>query len=225
MDGRETILGDFHMHTWYSPDSFMPPQKLIEQALKVGLTCIAVTDHNTIEGALAVRKLSPPLTVIVGEEVKSRDGDIIGLFLKEAVLRGLSAVETAERIKAQGGLVCIPHPFDRFRNSVIKREALMEVLPYVDIIEIFNSRTSLLRDSKKAGDFASEHKKIAAAGSDSHTPLELGHVKVELPEFHSPEELLHSLHHGSIMGSRSNPLVHVLTAYTKVKKRLAGSRA
>lgn len=219
MDGQAVLVGDFHMHTSHSRDSLMSPDRLVRQAIQEGLTCVAVTDHNTINGALAVKELSPPFTVIVGEEVKSRQGDIIGLFLEKTIPGGLDAVDTVRCIKEQGGLVCIPHPFDRFRNSVIEQEALVEVLPHVDMVEVFNSRTTLLRDSTKAGVFAKEHKKLATAGSDAHTSVELGHVRVELPEFHNSEEFLHSLHHARIAGSRTNPLIHVITAYTKVKKR------
>ncbi len=220
MEGRNLLRGDFHIHTWYSRDSLMPPQRLIERAIQVGLSCIAVTDHNTIDGALAVQGYTPPITVIVGEEVKSAQGDIIGLFLKETVPPRLSALETVKLIKGQGGVVSIPHPFDRFRNSVIRPAALMDILPYVDIVEVFNARNLLLRDSEKAGQFAREHGKLAAAGSDSHTPGELGHVFVELTEFQGPEEFLHALHHSRIIGKRSSPFVHLFTRYAKIKKRL-----
>ena len=101
------------MHTHYSPDSGMSPETLVAKCQKAGLNLIAVTDHNTIDGALAVRSLAP-FTVIIGEEVGSAEGEITGLFLTETIPRGLPPVETARRIKDQGGLVSIPHPFDRF---------------------------------------------------------------------------------------------------------------
>ena len=129
---------DLHMHTHFSPDSEMSPQALVKRCVKVGLDCIAVTDHNTIEGAKEVKRIAP-FTVIVGEEVGSSDGEITGLFLEEAVPRGLSPLETVKLIKAQGGLVSIPHPYDRFRGSVITPRGIE---PYADIVEIFNvSRT------------------------------------------------------------------------------------
>ena len=108
----------------------------------MGLNCIAITDHNTIVGALEVQRIAP-FKVIVGEEIGSSEGEVTGLFLKEEVPRGLPPVETARRIKSQGGLVSIPHPFDRFRRGVISRRGLDDLLPYVDIVEVFNSRNNL----------------------------------------------------------------------------------
>ena len=122
------LKADFHMHTRYSPDSDMSPERLVRKCLQVGLNCIAVTDHNTIEGALRVRQVAE-FTVIIGEEVGTSDGEVTGLFLNETVPSGLSAVETAKRIKEQGGLVSLPHPFDRFRGGVISTAALEDVLP------------------------------------------------------------------------------------------------
>ncbi len=223
MKGKKLLRGDFHIHTWYSRDSLMTPQRLVERAIQVGLSCIAVTDHNTIEGALAVQRCSPPFTVIVGEEVKSVQGEIIGLFLEETVPSRLSALETVRRIKEQGGIVYVPHPFDRFRSSVIRYEALIEILPYIDIIEAFNARNLLLRDSEKAGRFAKEHGKLAAAGSDSHASMELGSVFVELAEFQGPEEFLQALSQSRFVGRRSSPLVHLLSRYAKIRKSLRPS--
>ena len=117
----------------------------------------------------------------------------------------------------------MPHPFDHFRSSVIQYEALIEILPYVDIIEAFNARNLLLRDSQKAGRFAVEHGKLMAAGSDSHASVELGSVFVELPEFQGPEEFLQALRQSRIIGKRSNPLVHLLSRYAKIRKTLLPS--
>ncbi|MEE9324603.1 MAG: PHP domain-containing protein, partial [Dehalococcoidia bacterium] len=114
----------------------------------------------------------------------------------------------------------IPHPFDRFRNSVLKYEALESILSQVDIIEVFNSRTTLLRDSEKARRFAQEHGFLCGAGSDAHTPMELGNVYVEMPNFNGPEEFKEALAKGKIIARRTNPLIHLTTAYTKIKKRL-----
>ncbi len=207
------------MHTCFSYDSGVSPDRLVASCSKAAINCIAVTDHNTIDGALAVRRIAPFL-VIVGEEVASSEGEIAGLFLKETVPRGLPPVETAERIKAQGGLVSIPHPFDRFRREVISRGALEQVLPYVDIVEVFNARNSLSADNRKARDFAQEHGLLASGGSDAHTTLELGRTYVEMPEFDgTPEGFKKALAQSTIVGRRMSPLIHVLTTLTKLKKR------
>jgi hypothetical protein len=198
----------------------MSPERLVARCLKMGLDCVAVTDHNTIEGARAVESLAP-FMVIIGEEVRSADGEVTGLFLKETVPPGLTAVETASRIKDQGGVVSIPHPFDRFRREVISREALDEVVPYVDVIEVFNSRNSLDADNRKAREFADEHGLLASAVSDAHIPLELGRTYVEMPEFDgTPERFLEALAQGRIVANRTSPLVHILTTWTKLKRRL-----
>ena len=208
------------MHTNYSPDCQVSPEHLVARCDRVGLDCIAVTDHNTIEGALEVQQIASFL-VIVGEEVRSSEGEITGLFLKETVPRGLSAVETATSIKAQGGLVSIPHPFDRFRRGVISRRALQELLPYTDIVEVFNSRNNLGADDRRAQEFARRHGLVGSGVSDAHTTVELGRTYVEMPEFDgTPEGFKRALAEGTIVGRRTNPLIHVVTTLTRLKKRL-----
>ena len=215
---------DLHMHTHFSPDSEMSPETLVKRCVKVGLDCIAVTDHNTIEGAKDVERIAP-FTVIVGEEVKSSDGEITGLFLEELVPRGLSPLETVKRIKDQGGLVSIPHPYDRFRSSVITPGGIEEVLPYADIVEIFNSRNSLDADNRKAVELADEHGLLTSGVSDAHTPMELGRTYVEMADFDgTPEDFKRALAQGTIVARKTSPLIHVLTALTKAKRRVFGSR-
>ena len=215
---------DLHMHTHYSPDSVMSPEDLVARCLKVGLNCIAVTDHNAIEGALEVQRMAP-FTVIIGEEVKSAAGEITGLFLQEKIPRDLAPVETARRIKEQGGLVSLPHPFDRFRRAVIDPLALEEILPYTDIVEVFNSRNNMGADDRKAYEFAQKHGLLASGVSDAHTTLELGRTFVEMPEFDgTPDGLKAALAQGRIVARRTSPLIHVVSTLTKVKRRLFGGR-
>ena len=132
---------DTHIHTCFSKDSEMSLEALYQKCLKTGLNCIAITDHNTIEVALLFKSIAS-FKVIVGEEINTTQGEVTGLFLKERIPPGLKALETVNNIKSQGGLVSIPHPFDIFRSSVIKLDALHEILPYVDIIEGFNARNT-----------------------------------------------------------------------------------
>ncbi|MCI0438341.1 MAG: PHP domain-containing protein [Chloroflexi bacterium] len=223
------LKADFHMHTHFSPDSEMVPEKLVARCLKVGLNCIAVTDHNTTEGAYAVRKivasLPNPFMVIIAEEVGTSEGEITGLFIQETIPRGLSPLETVKRIKEQGGLVSIPHPFDRFRREVISRRALEEILPHADIVEVFNARNSLNADNRKAHEFAEQHGLLVSGVSDSHTALELGRTYVEMPEFDgTPEGFKESLAQATIVARKMNPLIHVVTRFTKMKKRFLGNR-
>ena len=213
------LKGDFHMHTEHSGDCDTPPEVLVRRCRQVGLDCIAVTDHNTIRGALEARELAD-FTVIVGEEVKSSQGDIIGLFLSEEVPKGLSPLETVRRIKDQGGLVMVPHPFDAVRRGPLTLAALREVLPCVDLIEVLNARTTFQRDLNKCRRLAEETSIPPMAVSDAHTPGELGTAYMELESFEgSALSFMEAIRGARLAGHRSTPLVHLVTAYVKLKKR------
>ena len=215
---------DLHMHTHFSPDSLVSPERLVARCQKVGLSCIAVTDHNTTEGARVVKEIAPFL-VIVGEEVRTSEGEVTGLFLTETIPEGLSIGETARRIKDQDGLVSIPHPFDRFRGEVISRRGLDEVVQYADIVEVFNARNNLSADDRKALDFAREHGLLTSGVSDAHTTMELGRTYVEMPAFDgTPEGFKLALSKGKIVGRRTSPLIHVVTSLTKIRTRLSRRR-
>ncbi len=218
------LKADFHMHTRYSPDSEVSPERLVRRCLKVGLNCIAVTDHNTAEGAFAVREIAP-FTVIIGEEVGTAEGEVTGLFLQETIPRGLSPLETAKRIKEQGGLVSLPHPFDRFRSEVITRRGIEDVLPYADIVEVFNSRNNMSADNRKAHEFAERHGLLASGVSDAHTTIELGRTYMLMPPFDgTPAGFLESLSQAEIHARKMTPLIHAATSFTKIKKRIFGRR-
>ena len=220
MSEAARLKADFHMHTWHSKDCGTPPRDLARRAVKVGLTCIAVTDHNTIRGGLDVRELAPPeLRVIVAEEVKTPSGEITGFFLEEEVPAGLSPEETCRRIKDQGGLVSIPHPYDRVRRSVLDSDVLETILPFIDIVEVFNSRTTLLRDSQRALEFAERHDFLQGAGSDAHCTGALGHVFIDMAAFSDVAGFKESLRQATIDGRRSSPLYHAVTTLTKWRKR------
>jgi predicted metal-dependent phosphoesterase TrpH len=166
---------DLHCHTNASFDSLAAPRDVVRAAAARGLTHLAITDHDRIDGALAARDAAPAgLEVLVGEEVRTRDGDLICLFLERSVPPGLSAVDTVEAVREQGGLVGIPHPFDRFRGSLL-RDARMEALaPLVDWVEIHNARIMAGDGNDRARDFAARHALPGVAVSDAHTVLEVG---------------------------------------------------
>ena len=220
--GRRTsrlLKADLHTHTYFSPDGLTSPDKYVQTCLKRGINCVAVTDHNDLGGALAVQKLAS-FRVIIGEEVESLEGEIIGLFLQEEVPAGLSAEETVRRIKEQGGLVCVPHPFDRWRREHLAEAALMHILPQVDIIEALNARTTLRGDNEQAARFAQEHGLAMSAGSDAHSARELGRACVEMPDFEGPREFLQALRQGHIVGRLSTPLVHLWSRWAWLRRRL-----
>ncbi|MBI4200857.1 MAG: PHP domain-containing protein [Chloroflexi bacterium] len=214
------LKADLHLHTRYSMDCATPLEKLVARCQSRGLNCIAVTDHNTIEGALKAKGLAP-FTIIVGEEISTTDGDLIGLFLAGPVPPGLPPLEAVQRIKDQGGLVSIPHPFDRLRSSVISPQALKEVLPCADIIEVFNARNAYAKADRQAAKLAFERGLPGCAVSDAHTLGELGRTYVSMPEFDgTPQGFLASLRQGSLVCHRSSPVVHVATTYNRFKRRL-----
>ncbi len=225
--GREErpLRIDLHTHTHYSPDGITSPQRFVTACRRKRITCVAVTDHNTIRGALAVKEIAPclpagrPFRVIVGAEIRSREGEIIGLFLSEEVPPGLSAQETIERIRAQGGIVSLPHPLDRFRGGV-GAEGLARLAPLVDIVEVMNARTTLARDNDEAARLAEEHGLVGVAVSDAHSPWEIGRAYVEAPGFEGPRELLEALRWGTLAGRPSTKLVHLISRFAVLRRKL-----
>lgn len=210
---------DLHIHTRYSPDSSMSAKSLVARCLKVGLDCIAVTDHNTIKGAEAVASIAP-FRVIIGSEIKSADGEIVGLFLKEDVPPNLSALETVKLIKEQGGLVSLPHPFDRYRRHVITAKGLEEALPYADMIEGLNARNIALEDNRKAFAVALERGLPAVGVTDSHSIIEIGRAYTIMPDFDGTSKgFKEALAQAKIGGRPSHPLVHGISMYNKIKRR------
>jgi predicted metal-dependent phosphoesterase TrpH len=198
----------------------MQLESIIDMASKRHIDCLAITDHNTIHGAFEMKEIAPPwLNIIVGEEVKTTEGEIIGFFLREEIPPRMSPRETVAAIKEQGGLVSIPHPFDRVRPSRLDAESLLAVVSDVDIIEVWNSRTSFQVDNVKAEEFARRFNKLQGAGSDAHVEYELGKAYVEMPRFATKEEFLLSLAQGHVVGRRSNPLVHLFSTWAKLRKK------
>jgi predicted metal-dependent phosphoesterase TrpH len=216
------IKADLHIHTCYSMDCLSPLEQIVERCLKLGINCIAVADHNTIAGALRLREIAP-FKVIVAEEILTPVGEIMGLFLSEAVPKGLSPQETISRIRSQGGLVAIPHPFGRSLPWNTNTLTSTEVLSQVDIIETFNARTPFSNSIARAEKLAKEQGKAASAGSDAHTLGEIGRAYVEMPEFNGPDDFLNSLAQGKIFGQKSSYLAHFASTWAKIRKRILGN--
>jgi predicted metal-dependent phosphoesterase TrpH len=215
------IKADLHIHTCYSIDCLTPLEQIVERCLELGINCIAVADHNTIAGALKLRKLAS-FKVIVAEEILTPVGEIMGMFLSEEVARGLSPQETISRIRSQGGLVAIPHPFGRSLPWDTNMLTSTEVLSQVDIIETFNSRTPFSSSIARARKLAEEQGKAASAGSDAHTLDEIGRAYVEMPEFDGPDDFLNSLAQGKIFGQKSSYLAHFASTWARIRKHILG---
>jgi len=194
-------------------------EEIISRCLETGVDCIAIADHGTTEGALKMQSLAP-FPVIVAEEILTPHGEIMGMFLKEGIPSGLSIEQAISLIRAQGALVCLPHPFDLFRGIRLDSKRLEELAEQIDIIEVFNARSPLPWSSTKARDFAEKYDIPETAGSDAHTPNEIGNTYVEMPEFNGRDDFLQALRKGKIHRHRSNPLVHFSSTWTKLKKSL-----
>ncbi len=210
---------DLHSHTRYSRDSVMAPAQLVARARAVGLHRIAVTDHNTIDGARAASAIDPSL-IIIGEEIDTRERThLIGLFLHERIPPGLPVRETAERIRAQGGVVYAPHPYAYLTEPARHAE---EAIGVADLVEVFNSRAFLGLWNGRALRAAESRQLPAAAGSDSHFPREIGAAWTELPEFHTADEFRQSLRLARAVGRRTqSPFVHVASAAIQMAKGIA----
>lgn len=213
---------DCHVHTEYSSDGMVSLEKVADICRKKGLEGIAVTDHNTIGGALKLREIvKDDLVIIIGEEIKTSEGEITGLFLKGHIPSGLLPEETIDRIKQQGGLVSIPHPFCRHRRSKLNRDTLMRIIEKVDVIEVFNSRNLTDSDNEYAYKFALETNKGMIAGSDAHLSCEYGMSYMEMPPFSDAETFKKNLVSAKFI-TRKGPLwAHLIT---KIKKIFSSKR-
>lgn len=217
----EAMRFDLHVHTRRSPDSLMKPDDIIQAALRRGLDGVAITDHNTLEGALEVGAVAP-LPVILGEEIRTIEGEIIGLFLSHTIPARLSPEETVAAIREQGGIVYIPHPFDHYRREAMGRRTLERIIDRVDAIEVFNARVLIAQDNALARETARVHGLAMAAGSDAHTPQEVGRAYVEIEPFHDAVSFLGALRRGQVAGELSTPFVHALTTLIKLCRPVAG---
>jgi len=210
------LKADLHIHTKYSMDCDTPLDKIINRCLEIGINCITVADHGTIEGALRLQDIAP-FTVIVAEEILTPDGEIMGMFLKEGIPSGLTITETISRIKNQDALVCIPHPFSTLRGLNIERRKLEEMVAQIDVVEVFNARSFLRRSSNQAQAFAHKYGFPGSAGSDAHTVSEIGNAYIEMPDFNGRGDFLQALAKGKIFGRGASFLVRFNGIWVKLK--------
>jgi len=174
---------DMHTHTMWSGDCTTTPEEIVEVLSGAAIDVVCITDHNTISGALALRDRLP-CRVVVGQEVKTSHGEMIGLFLTERLPHGIKPAEAVERIRDQGGVVYIPHPYDPMR-SCLRAEVIEELAQSggIDAIEVINAKTSLAHLQARAAETASRFCLAAGAGSDAHVPLAYGAACVEMDDF------------------------------------------
>ena len=200
---------DLHVHTRRSGHSLLKVEKVASIAKRRGLDAVAITDHDEIDSALELSKLFP---TVVGEEISCDEGDIIGLFLTERIGRG-PVLEVMDRIRAQGGLVMVPHPFDSLRKEALMNE---ELCAKGDLIEIFNSRVTKARDNARAAEFAEARGMLPVVGSDAHTAAEIGRSWIEVSSCAGPDLFIKSLPAGRMHTSKSPFYVHLQTKLLKL---------
>jgi hypothetical protein len=221
---RRLIDVDLHMHTDHSYDCATPVEVLLAEARARGLGAIAITDHNEVSGAHEARLKAEGIKVIVGEEVKTAEqGEVIGLFIEDKIPRGLTLAETIAEIKAQGGIVYVPHPFDRL-HSVPDYEHLLDVLDEVDALEVFNPRVAISEFNDEALRFAAKYRIPAGAGSDAHVPQGLGSVRIRMRDFDGPEEFLESLRDADIVRNPASLLYVQALKFLQTKAMPEGAR-
>ncbi len=209
---------EFHCHTLYSGDSLVDLASLVAVCKRKGIQKCVITDHNSIAGALQAVKLAPDL-FIIGEEILTLQGELLGFFLKEQVPAGLSSREAIDRLRNQGAFISVSHPFDKLRKGSWRLDDLTAILPYVDAIEMFNSRCLSPQYNLKAIIFAQQHHLLGTVGSDSHSLSEVGSATLVLPDFYDQVTLKHSLAFAEPHTRLSPPWVHFYSRYASWRLR------
>src|ERR1700687_716704 len=210
----ELIRVDLHVHSSASFDCKVEPDRVAARCHQLGFAPVFLTDHNSIEGAVRLRATE---SAVVGEEVMTTGGELIGLFLKELVPAGLSPKDTAALIKSQGGLVYLEHPYDQSRRH-LDEDSIEALADQVDIVEVFNGRSDD-KANQRAADLCATLGAAPGAGSDAHTVGEIGSVYVEMEDFEGVPDFLAKLHEARIVTGRSKLL---LTAEAKLGFKMRG---
>ena len=221
-DGSRTVTWrvETHSHTWWSEDSLTGPRAILQLCRRRQIDRIAITDHNTAEGALALRRMAPDL-IIVGEEIMTSEGELLAWFLRESVPPGLSAEETIRRLRDQGAVISVSHPFDRYRKGAWGRDQLERIADRVDAIEVFNARCIRAEDNERALAFAREHDIAGSVGSDAHWGPEYGRaLQLMRPFSDDPQDFLEALRSADRLCRASSPLVHFSSTAAKWARRL-----
>ena len=210
---------EFHSHTLASRDSLLRPADLVTAARRKGIDRVVVTDHNSIAGARAAQRLDPE-RVIVGEEIMTTRGEILAAYVTEEIPAGLSPQETIRRLREQGAFISVSHPFDRFRAGGWDEADLMDILPFVDAIEVFNSRCMLRRFNVEAGEFSRRNGIPGTVGSDAHAAFELGRSLLLVEPFEDPDEMRVVVPRGVPQVRWSPPWFHLTSRYASLRKKI-----
>jgi len=212
---------ELHCHSCYSKDSNLKLDRLVAACRKAGVDVVALTDHNEIAGAVRLREMAPAaLTVIVGEEIATAEGDLIGLFLTERIEPRLPIEETIRQIHAQRGLVMVPHPFDRLRHEAMGGKVLEHIRNEVDFVEVFNARCVFAADNEAAAKFVAANGLHGYVCSDAHWTSEYGNATCLIEPFTDAAGFARNLQQAKFESRRANMFVHAGTAVVKRAKQL-----
>lgn len=214
---------ELHSHTRYSHDSLNHVHDIVRTCREVGIHRIAITDHGKIEGALRAHELAPEL-VIIGEEVKTTAGELLCLFIRELIPRGLPPEEVIAQAHAQGGIVGAPHPMDTNRSG-LGRETILRLADQLDFIEVFNARTHIPQHNAEAASLAREVNLPGTAGSDAHLLREIGRCRVRMRDYSSPQDFLLALREAELITRVSSPLVHLGSRFATAAHLLGFDKA
>ena len=210
---------EFHCHTVFSKDSLTSPRKLVDVCRRKGIDRVIITDHNTIAGALVARAIDPKL-VIVGEEIMTTRGEILAAFVTEEIPARLTPQETIRRLRDQNAFISVSHPFDELRSGGWEEPDLLEIIPLVDAIEIYNSRCMRPVFNRRAMEFAKKHNVAGTVGSDAHAAFELGRSLVLLEPFEGPDEMRKVIRNAEYQTRWSPPWIHLTSRYATLRKRI-----
>lgn len=212
------VRAELHLHTCASQDSLVRPQELLEHCKRIGIDRVAITDHNSIAGALEAHALAPE-RVIVGEEIETTQGELLGYFMTEFVPSGLEPIEAITRLRAQGAVISVSHPFDQTRGPKWTYEQLLAIAPHVDALEVFNARCFTNQPNRLAADFAREHGLLETVGSDAHSLLEVGRASLSMPRFTDAPGFTAALKLARAKTRRSTILVRLFSRWANFRNR------
>lgn len=208
---------EFHCHTIYSKDSLLRLDRLLHTCARRGIDRVFITDHNTLDGAREAIRLDAE-HVLVGEEIMTTQGELLAFFVEEEIPAGLTPEEAIRRLRVQGALISVAHPFDCYRGGAWRGSDLQRIIPMVDAIETFNARCIQPRFNRRAQAFAQAHNLASTVGSDAHGASEIGRATLLLPEFHDAESLRQALKQAQPRLHLSPPWVHLISRYAKWRK-------
>ncbi len=213
------LLVEFHCHTDASKDSLTRPEELIAAARRKGIDRLIITDHNTIAGARMAQELDPEL-VIVGEEIMTTRGEILAAFVRDEIPAGLTPQETIRRLREQDAFISVSHPFDKMRSGGWREPDLLEIVPLVDAIEVYNSRCMFPTYNREARRFAERHNIAGTVGSDAHAAFEVGRSLMRLEPFEGPDEMRNVIRAGRPLTRWSPPWFHLTSRYAAVTRKV-----